>query len=45
MVENIQYVNGAYVPESQATISIFDRAIRWGDAVFDTERTFGGKIF
>ena len=39
------YVNGKMVPESQATISALDRGFRWGDSVYDQERTFGGKIF
>ena len=27
------YVNGAYMPEEEAKISIFDRAFLFGDAV------------
>ena len=43
--EFMVYVNGKIVPESQAMISALDRGFRWGDAVYDTERTFGGKVF
>ena len=43
--ERMAYINGAIVPESQATVSIRDRGFLQGDAVFDTTRTFGGKIF
>ena len=43
--ERIVYVNGKMVPESQATVSIRDRGFLQGDAVFDTTRTFGGRIF
>ena len=39
------FVNGKIVPESQATISALDRGFRWGDSVYDSARTFGGKIF
>jgi branched-chain amino acid aminotransferase len=39
------FVNGKIVPESQAMISALDRGFRWGDSVYDQERTFGGKIF
>ena len=39
------YVNGKMVPESQAMISALDRGFRWGDSVYDQERTFGGQIF
>ncbi len=43
--ERMAYINGKIVPESQATVSIRDRGFLQGDAVFDTTRTFGGKIF
>lgn len=45
MAERIVYVNGDFVPESRAVISAFDRGFRWGDAVYDAERTFRGKLF
>jgi branched-chain amino acid aminotransferase len=34
------YLNGRFVPASDATVSVFDRGFRLGDAVFDTSRTF-----
>ena len=43
--ERVAYVNGQIVPESEAVISIKDRGFLQGDAVFDTTRTFGGRIF
>ena len=43
--ERVAYVNGRIVPESQANVSIRDRGFLQGDAVFDTTRTFGGRIF
>ncbi|MDP6872170.1 MAG: aminotransferase class IV [Alphaproteobacteria bacterium] len=43
--ERVVYLNGEYVPESRATVSISDRGFIYGDAVFDTARTFGGKIY
>lgn len=43
--ERIVYLNGEFVPESQAVISVRDRGFVYGDAVFDTTRTFGGRIF
>lgn len=45
MDERVVYVNGQFVPESRAVISVFDRGFRWGDAVYDAERTYGGKLF
>ena len=43
--ERVAYVNGEILPESQATVSINDRGFLYGDAVFDTTRTFNGEIF
>ena len=43
--ERVVYINGDIVPESQAKIPIRDQGFIYGDAVFDTTRTFGGKIF
>ena len=43
--ERIAYVNGEIVPESRATVSINDVGFLYGDAVFDTTRTFNGVIF
>jgi branched-chain amino acid aminotransferase len=45
MGERIVYVNGEFVSEEKAVISVFDRGFRWGDAVYDAERTYGGKLF
>ena len=43
--EKVAYFNGEIVPESQARVSIRDAGFLLGDAVFDTTRTFGGRIF
>src|SRR5262245_28406716 len=45
MGERIVYINGRLVPESQAVISVFDRGVRWGDAVYDAARTFNHRPF
>jgi branched-chain amino acid aminotransferase len=39
------YLNGKYIPESEAMLPFRDRGVKYGDAVFDTTRTFGHKIF
>ena len=39
------WLNGEYCPRSEAKISMLDRGFRLGDVVFDTARTFDGKIF
>ena len=43
--ERVAYVNGEILPESLATVSIGDLGFLYGDAVFDTTRTFGHRIF
>ena len=43
--ERVAYVNGEIVPESQASVSINDLGFLYGDAVFDTTRTFGHRVF
>jgi len=44
-VERVAYFNGQYLPESKVCVSFRDRGFILGDAVFDAERTFDGKIF
>jgi len=43
--EWIAYVNGEYVKQSEAKISIFDHAVLYGDGVFDTCSSMNGYIF
>jgi branched-chain amino acid aminotransferase len=43
--ERIVYLNGAFVPESAALLSFRDRGFLYGDAVFDTARTFAHRLF
>ncbi len=45
MQELTYWVNGEFVPASKAVMPLNQRGFRLGDAVFDTERTFGGRIF
>jgi branched-chain amino acid aminotransferase len=45
MPEITYWVNGRFVPASQAMVPINSRGYRLGDGVFDTERTFNGKLF
>ncbi len=45
MSEFTYWVNGSFVPASQALMPINSRGYRMADGVFDTERTFNGKIF
>ncbi len=43
--ERCVYLNGTFVPESRALLSFRDSGFVYGDAVFDTARTFKGKLF
>ena len=46
MSENwVVWFNGEIVPETQARVPFRDRGFKYGDAAFDTTRTFGHKIF
>jgi branched-chain amino acid aminotransferase len=43
--QRIAYFNGKIVPESDVRVPFRDRGFKYGDAVFDTTRTFGHRIF
>ena len=43
--ERVAYLNGRIVPESEALISFRDSMALNGEGVYDTERTFEGRIF
>lgn len=38
-------LNGQFVPEEQATISVFDRGFLYGDGLFETLRVLNGRPF
>jgi D-alanine transaminase len=40
----IVYLNGDYMPDHEAKISIFDRAVNFGDAVYDVAGVLDGKL-
>ena len=41
----IVFLNGKFVPEEQATVSVFDRAFLYGDGLFETMRVVNGRPF
>ena len=43
--ERVAYYNGKIVPEHDVRVPFRDRGFKYGDAVFDTTRTFGHRIF
>ena len=38
------YVNGDYLPENEATVSIFDRGFLMADGVYEVTSVLGGKL-
>ncbi|CAM3779553.1 D-alanine aminotransferase [Vibrio aerogenes CECT 7868] len=44
MMERIVYVNGAYVAESEAKVSVFDRGFLFADAVYEVTSVLDGKL-
>jgi len=38
------YVNGAYVPENEARISVFDRGFLFADGIYEVASVIGGKL-
>lgn len=44
-MERLVHINGKLVPTSQATISVFDHGLLYGDGVFEGIRAYKGKVF
>lgn len=44
MLNRIVYVNGEYVPENEAKVSIFDRGFIFGDGVYEVVPVINGKL-
>jgi branched-chain amino acid aminotransferase len=42
---NYAYINERFVPEAEATVSIFDRGFLYGHGIFETMRVYEGKVF
>lgn len=41
----LAFLNGQFVPEAEAKVSIFDRSFLYGDGLFETLRVYSGKPF
>jgi branched-chain amino acid aminotransferase len=39
------YISGKLVPAAEATVSVFDHGLLYGDGVFEGLRSYGGKVF
>jgi branched-chain amino acid aminotransferase len=45
MTEKIVYLNGSFVPESEAKVSVLDSGFNAGDGIYDVTRSFDHKLF
>ena len=43
-MSRIVYVNGAYLPEEEAKVSVFDRGFLFADGVYEVTSVLGGKL-
>ena len=43
-MDRIVYLNGEYLPEAQAKISIFDRGFLFADSVYEVTAVLGGRL-
>jgi branched-chain amino acid aminotransferase len=41
----IIYLDGRYVPEAEAKVSVFDHGLLYGDGVFEGIRAYNGRVF
>src|ERR1700722_5524143 len=41
----VVFLNGKFVPEKKAVVSVFDRGFLYGDGLFETIRVFNGRPF
>jgi len=39
------YLNGKFVPQSEARVSVFDHGLLYGDGVFEGIRAYAGRVF
>lgn len=39
------YINGKLAPKEEATVSVYDHGLLYGDGVFEGIRVYGGKVF
>jgi branched-chain amino acid aminotransferase len=42
---NYIYIDGEFVPEEEAKISVFDHGLLYGDGVFEGIRAYNGRVF
>lgn len=44
-MSQLVYISGKLVPKAEATVSVYDHGLLYGDGVFEGIRVYGGKVF
>ena len=44
-METVVYVDGKFLPQSEAKIGVFDHGLLYGDGVFEGIRAYNGRVF
>ncbi|MHB0998141.1 MAG: branched-chain-amino-acid transaminase [Armatimonadota bacterium] len=45
MMSRVVYINGKYIPEEDAKITVYDHGLLYGDGAFEGIRVYSGKVF
>lgn len=45
MSELLIYLDGKFVPKSEARVSVYDHGFLYGDGVFEGIRAYNGRVF
>jgi len=45
MIELLIYLNGDFVPRSEARVSVYDHGFLYGDGVFESIKAYSGRVF
>src|SRR3989304_1842758 len=44
-MENVVYVDGKFLPQSEAKVAVFDHGLLYGDGVFEGIRAYNRRVF
>src|SRR5881396_3321469 len=44
-MNELVYVNGSFRPAADATVSVFDHGLLYGDGIFEGIRAYNGRVF
>ena len=44
-MSRVVYINGKFVPQNEAKVSVYDHGLLYGDGVFEGIRVYSGKVF